>query len=252
MLHARMVPSPFASSNIHRSDPRLSRWAAAIAAAACIFFCLAGMTFLPRLGVQNDEALFTGAIYQPDGAIYSLEVGNVQIALDADELPGHAESMALPAGAESLGAQPLDSPNARAARGASTVWLFFLLLRRIAGAPAAVFGEPASGDRSAVSAHHLSRLGSCRFAASFTRVRRGISSRFCFTGSWKPLAGGFLLFGLAMWDKALFTGTFRADLRHPDSLSSRNSGACSPRRRMIVVAARLRTGAPCRCSVQRE
>jgi len=35
--------------------------------ACCVFFCLAGLAFLPLIGIQNDEALFSAGLYEPWG-----------------------------------------------------------------------------------------------------------------------------------------------------------------------------------------
>ena len=88
--------------------------------------------------------------------------------------------------------------------GAAGLWLFFLLLRRMAGARAAVIGCGLLAVDAAVSADGRVRLGTggassicCSWAAVLLLLR------FYQEGSALWLAGGFLLLGLAMWDKAV-------------------------------------------------
>jgi 4-amino-4-deoxy-L-arabinose transferase-like glycosyltransferase len=87
--------------------------------------------------------------------------------------------------------------------GAAGVWLFFLLLRRIAGDRAAVVGcgllavdsiylLTLSFDWGPVALQHLLLLGGMLLLIRFHQQR----------SHWS-LAGGFFLFGLALWDKAL-------------------------------------------------
>ena len=45
-----------------------------------MFFLLAGQAFLPRLGVQNDEALFASAIYEPR-TVYMIDIGHSRVPL---------------------------------------------------------------------------------------------------------------------------------------------------------------------------
>jgi len=87
--------------------------------------------------------------------------------------------------------------------GAASLWLFFLLLRRVAGDRAAIIGcsllavdsvyvLTSCYDWGPVALQHLLLVG-----GAFLLVR------FYQTGGHRPLAGGFFLLGLAMWDKAL-------------------------------------------------
>src|ERR1022692_2486844 len=48
---------------------------------ACAFFFLAGMAFIPRLGMHNDEALFAWPWYRPRGDIFELHVGHTRLPL---------------------------------------------------------------------------------------------------------------------------------------------------------------------------
>ena len=89
--------------------------------------------------------------------------------------------------------------------GAATVWLFFLLLFRVAGRASAWLGalllatDPSfllneTIDFGPVAFHHLLKMGALLLILRFVDSRRILY-----------LAIAFFFFGLAMWDKALYT-----------------------------------------------
>ena len=48
---------------------------------ACLFFFLAGLAFLTKIGIENDEALFGGTFLKPYGGAYTIQVGHSRIPL---------------------------------------------------------------------------------------------------------------------------------------------------------------------------
>src|SRR5205807_4671652 len=87
--------------------------------------------------------------------------------------------------------------------GTISIWLFFLLLRRIAGDCAALVGcsllavdasylMTSCFDWGPEALQHLLLVGGALLLVIFYQTKR----------LW-PLAGGFFLFGVALWDKAL-------------------------------------------------
>ena len=174
-----------------------------IALACCLFFCAVGVVFAPLLGIENDESLFGSVLYGP------AEPNTIHFA-------GHRLPLML---MSYLGALKgwlywpvfaLWAPNAYSIRlpavvaGAATVWLFFLLMRRIAGERAAVISAVLLAadslfflttvyDWGPVALQHLLNVGALLALARFVeRERSG------------DLALAFFLFGLALWDKAVF------------------------------------------------
>ena len=173
------------------------------AAVACLFFLLAGWAFLPRLGIQNDEALFASILYQPRAAEFMLHIGRHQVPLMLMSYLG-----ALKAWLYSpifhvfgTGVSALRAPVLLA--GVASVWLFFLLLRRVAGERAATIGC------GLLAADSLYLLTTCfdwgPVALQHLLLVAGILLlvRFYQTSQDLALAGGAFLLGLAMWDKAL-------------------------------------------------
>ena len=201
-LFGRMLRYPFIQPiqmAMRHTDKRLP---VRLAIAACTFFFLAGQAFLPRLGIQNDEALFGYAFLQPRAG-YIVHLGHSSLPLMLMSYLGTLKAWiyrpvfaVFQAGVWSLREPAL-------LFGVASLWLFFLLLRRIAGARAAVIGcgllavdamylLTVCFDWGPVALQHLLLVGGMLLLI-----------RFYQEGSILSLAGGFFLFGLAMWDKAL-------------------------------------------------
>jgi 4-amino-4-deoxy-L-arabinose transferase-like glycosyltransferase len=169
----------------------------------CIFFVLAGCLFIPRLGIEPDETLFIQAIYQPREELYSLPVGTWNVPVMLMSYVGALKAWVytpilriLPAGLFAL-----RFPVVLA--GAATLWLFFHLLRRLAGERAAWIGcallaadstylLTLTFDWGPVAFQHLLCLGGALLLVRFYQDKR----------EW-ALGGAAFLFGIAMWDKAL-------------------------------------------------
>ena len=182
-----------------KSRPRGS-W---LAAAACLFFLLAGQAFVPLLGIEDDESLFAAPLLAPRAWHFAIKSGPLRIPLMVMSYIGTLKTLLY-----SLIFR-LARPGVWSARepmliaGAASVWLFYLLLRRTAGPRAALLGAALLAtdacylltsvfDWGPVALQHLLLLGGLYLLV-----------RFAQQGGERALAGGFFLFGLAMWDKAL-------------------------------------------------
>jgi 4-amino-4-deoxy-L-arabinose transferase-like glycosyltransferase len=168
-----------------------------------MFFLLAGLAILPHVGVQNDEALFSHAVYGPSAGLSVLKIGHSELPLMLMSYLGTLKAWIYRPifHAFGTGIAALRVPVLLA--GAASLWLFFLLLFRIAGERAAVIGcillaadstylLTATFDWGPVALQHLLCVGGLLLVVRFHRTR-----------GWGALAGGFFLFGLAMWDKSL-------------------------------------------------
>ncbi|MFB3829798.1 MAG: glycosyltransferase family 39 protein [Bryobacteraceae bacterium] len=174
------------------------------AALACTIFVLLGCAFLPLLGVQNDEALFSAGIYEPlAGLAYTRSVFGLRIPLMLMSYLGALKTWLY---------APLFhfcTPNVISIRlpmllaGAASICLFFRLLARIASPRAALLGAALLAtdsiylltccfDWGPVALQHVLFLGALVLLVRFHQ-RGGTSA----------LAGAFFLFGLALWDKAV-------------------------------------------------
>jgi 4-amino-4-deoxy-L-arabinose transferase-like glycosyltransferase len=175
----------------------------AFAAILCIFFFCAGLAFIPHVGIEADEALFAQGVYRPRGDIYSIHIGRSNVPIMLMSYLGALKSIVYGPVLRNLGVglHTLRIPMLLA--GTISVWLFFLLLRRVAGERAALIGcvllacDPmylltSCFDWGPVALQHLLTIGGALALIYFFQERRD-----------GALAAAAFLFGLALWDKAL-------------------------------------------------
>src|SRR5438094_112537 len=103
------------------------------ALAACLMFLITGWMFLARLGIQNDEALFANGIFKPYAVASVLRIGHSRLPLMLMSYLGTLKSWIYRPVFQlfGTGVQAMRAPMLLA--GACSIWLFYLLLRRIAG-----------------------------------------------------------------------------------------------------------------------
>jgi hypothetical protein len=169
----------------------------------CIFFFCAGHAFIPYLGIEADEALFAQGIYQPRAELYSILIGKTKIPIMLMTYVGALKSVIYAPLLRNLGVSLRTVREPMLLVGVASLWLFFLLLRRVAGDRAALIGCAILAldslyllticfDWGPVAFQHLLMIGgSLALARFFQEKREG------------ALAAAGFLFGLAMWDKAL-------------------------------------------------
>ncbi len=184
-------------------SPRLRhRLSACFAASAAIFFLLVGCIFIPRLGLQNDEALFGMAFFKPY-ASYTVQLGHTRLPLMLMSYVGALKAWMYRPIFKTFGIGIWTIRLPALLAGAATVWSFFLLLRRTAGDRAALLGcsllavdsvylLTACFDWGPVALAHLLLISALLLLLEFHRSPRSA-----------PLAAAFFLLGLAMWDKAI-------------------------------------------------
>jgi hypothetical protein len=198
-----MLPSLFRLlSHTYVNSPLTIFKSSYYALAACLFFFCTGRCFLPHLGLQNDEALFGAAIFEPRAG-YMIKLAHSRLPIMMMSYLGTLKSWiyAPIVGTFGTGVSALRDPMLLA--GVASVWLFYLLLRRIAGERAAVIGCGLLAvdslyllticfDWGPVALQHLVLIGGMLLLVRFYQQRGALA-----------LAGGWFLLGLAMWDKAL-------------------------------------------------
>ncbi len=185
--------------SIRRSNRRLP---AGLVIAACTFFFLAGQAFIPLLGVQNDEALF-GLALLPPGSAYTVTLGHFNLPLMLMPYLGAFKAWIYRPLFLWFGPGMWSLREPALLLGIASLWVFYLLMRRLAGRRAALIGcgllaadsmyfLTSCFDWGPVALQHLLLLGAMLLLL-----------RFYQEGQARWLAGGFFLIGLAMWDKAL-------------------------------------------------
>ena len=170
---------------------------------ACIFFVLAGNLLIPYVGIENDEALFAQGLYRPRGELYSLHIGRSHVPIMLMTYLGALKSWVYGPILKAFGISLRTLRQPMLLAGAASIWLFFLLLRRIAGNRAALIGC------ALLAVDSLYLLTSCfdwgPVALQHLLLAAGVLLVVQFHQEGRPLAlaGGFFLLGLALWDKAL-------------------------------------------------
>jgi hypothetical protein len=170
---------------------------------AAIYFLLWGVLFTPRLGVQNDEALFASPLYAPKDWFYRIRLFHSDIPLLLMSYLGTLKTLLYRFLLRWFGVSPASVRVPMLLAGAGSVWLFWLLLRRLAGERAAWIGCALLAtdsmyllttcyDWGPVALQHLLIIAAMLLAARFHQEGRE-TFLFC----------AFLLAGLAVWDKAL-------------------------------------------------
>ncbi len=182
-------------------------WSAprAIAVSCCAYFLLWGACLIPFLGVQNDEALFGQVLYKPISGQYFINIFGARIPIMLMTYLGCLKSWMYKA------VFRLWPPSVMSIRvpvlivGAITIWLFWVFVRQTVGnRPAIVTTILLATDTTylittcfdwgPVALQHLLMIGGVLALVSFYKTRRETM-----------LAFGFFLFGLGLWDKALFS-----------------------------------------------
>jgi 4-amino-4-deoxy-L-arabinose transferase-like glycosyltransferase len=174
--------------------------------AACCFFILSGLAFIPYLGIQNDEALFSAPLYQLNAKEFCIVAFHHQIPLMVMTYIGTLKTLLYIPILAVFGGNAWSVRVPMLLCGALTLFLFFKLALRTTSRPAALIAglllatDPSflltnTVDWGPVALGHLFLVTGCLFLVRFAQVQKN---------SMRDLAWGFFFFGLALWNKALF------------------------------------------------
>jgi len=221
------------------------RRASLCALLACVLFLSLGQPFVPRLGIEDDEALFAAPVLGPRFCTWAIRVGHSTIALMIMTYIGAVKTILLGPIVRHLGGTVWTVREPALLIGAASLWVFYRLLRRIASPRAALIGCVLLAtdsqyllttvfDWGPVALQHLLLTAAMLCAVRFYQRRETIS-----------LAAACFLAGLALWDKALavwmVTGLgFAAAVCFPRQIAS----VVTARRAAIAVLAFALGAAP--------
>jgi hypothetical protein len=185
---------------------KLPRWPAAIL--PLLFFCL-GLAFLPLVGIQDDEVLFATAVFHvPTSTVFDTHVFHREIPLMLLSYLGALKSWIYFPILMRIRPSYLTVRLPVLLIGTVTIWLFIWFLERTHGRRVAWVGGVLLAtdtiyllttcfDWGPVALQHLLALGGLALLLKFSA-----------TGKRSTLFWGFFLFGVALWDKALFLWFF--------------------------------------------
>jgi hypothetical protein len=173
-----------------------------VVAGLCVLFVAAGCMFIPRLGIQNDEVIFGAGLYEPLAYRYGIRIFHTRVPLMLLNYLGATKTWFYAAWFKLWPPSPASLRVPMLVAGAVSVWMFYRLLRRVAGERAALAGAALLATDPVyllvtlwgpIISHHLLLVGVLLGAL---RVHATRSARWL-------AATGFLA-GLGVWDKALF------------------------------------------------
>jgi 4-amino-4-deoxy-L-arabinose transferase-like glycosyltransferase len=171
----------------------------------CGYFLFCGLLWIDALGIHTDEALFSAGLYPPILPEYTVSVFQKRLPMMVMTYVGTLKSLIY------LPIFSIWQPSAVSTRvpvvviGAVTVWLFYSLLLRTSGRRAALAGCALLGsdpifilttkwDWGPVAIQHLCLVSGMLCLMKWHEERR----------PWMLFAG-FFIFGLGLWNKAIFT-----------------------------------------------
>jgi hypothetical protein len=171
---------------------------------SCLGFVLAGWAFIPYNGIETDEAMVCLPIFGVAASEFRIRISHRIVPLMLMDYVGALKSWLYWPIFEFFKPSPESLRWPVLIIGAVTIWLFYILLDRVAGTRAALAGcfllatdtmflLTTEFDWGPVAIQHLMLVTACLLFLQFAR-----------TGSEKSLFGGFFSLGLGLWDKALF------------------------------------------------
>ena len=222
------------------SVPTLWTW---VALACCAVYVVQALLILPYPGLQNDEALFGAAIYQPRGEEFAFEVWGRRVPLMLMSYMGTFKSLLYLPLLEWFGTGIYTIRAPMVAVGALTVWLLFVTLRRIGGPAVAALGaallatDPTfvlctTFDWGPVAVQIAMTTGIVLLVDQYARTRQ----------AWALAVAAFLT-GLVVWNKAVALWWVTAFVVALVAVYGRRVIAYLPPRRVALGCAAVLLGA---------
>jgi 4-amino-4-deoxy-L-arabinose transferase-like glycosyltransferase len=164
---------------------------------------LAGLAFLPLLGIESDEALFAIVFFKPRGGGYVYRIAHAELPLMILSYLGTLKSWIYHPIFKVFGMGVWSTRVPVILAGAASIWLLYRILLKISGRRAALIGcsllatdaaylLTSTFDWGPVALDHLLLLGAALLLIRFRECRQEA-----------VVVAAFFLFGLALWNKAL-------------------------------------------------
>ncbi|HVX66020.1 MAG TPA: glycosyltransferase family 39 protein, partial [Bryobacteraceae bacterium] len=204
MFSVELWPRPGGPEFPSNGKGRLHRLPGILAACCALLFVAVGAFSLDSLGVQTDEASFAAGIYGSFNRANVMSVFHKPVPLMVLTYYGTVKSWIYRPVFALFGVTAYSVRLPALLIGGCTIWLFYRLVARTAGRTAAVVGcallatDPVflltiRWDWGPVAIQHFCLVGGLAALAAWHQEQRA-----------RWLAAGFFLFGLGLWDKAVF------------------------------------------------
>jgi 4-amino-4-deoxy-L-arabinose transferase-like glycosyltransferase len=172
--------------------------------AVAVAFIAAAMLFLPRLGIEADEAMLANGIYDHGAPWYSWKFGGAEIPVMLIGYLGALKTWLYNPYFLVVAPGPVSLRLPMVLLSAAMLWLVFALLDRVGGRAAAWIGTLLLATDSCYLLVDATDFGFVVLQFFFKLAALLLLLRFHDSGSRGALAGAFFLLGLALWDKAVF------------------------------------------------
>jgi len=182
----------------------MSLWTQRALIAVSVAFIAAGMLFVPRLGIEADEAIVANGLYAHGSAWYSWKVGGAEVPVMLISYLGTVKTWFYKGLFIFAAPRPIVLRLPMLIFAAGSLWLFFELLDRTIGRRAAWIGTLLLATDTSYLLLNTADYGPVTLQFVFKLGAMVLLVRFHQNTNKKDLAWAFFLFGLGMWDKALF------------------------------------------------
>jgi hypothetical protein len=167
-------------------------------------FVACGLLFIPRLGIEVDEALVANGIYPHGSPWYAWSFGSVEIPVMLISYLGALKTWMYSALFVFVEPRPMSLRLPTLLLAAGSLWLFFGLLDRTVSRRAAWIGTLLLATDTSYLLMNTVDYGPVTLQFVFKLAALGLLAKFARTGKRVQLGAAFFLLGLAMWDKAVF------------------------------------------------
>jgi len=182
------------------SDKR--RQAALVLLMLC--FVASGLLFVPRMGIEVDEAIVANGIYPHGSPWYAWHVGDVEIPVMLISYLGALKTWMYSILFAFTAPRPISLRLPTLLLAAGSLWLFFAFLDKTVSRRAAWIGTLLLATDSSYLLMNALDYGPVTIQFVLKLAALVLLMKFQRSGQRAQLAGAFFLLGLAMWDKAVF------------------------------------------------
>lgn len=170
-----------------------------------VAFVGTGLLFIPRMGIEVDEALVGAGLYPNSAPWFSAPVGGRELPLMLMSHLGATKTWLYAVLFQFMPPRPVSLRLPTLLIAAGSLWLFFAFLDRAIGRRAAWIGTVLLATDTAYVLMNSIDYGPVTLQFVFKLAAWTLLLRFHQSRNWRALAGAFFCLGLAMWDKAIFS-----------------------------------------------
>jgi dolichyl-phosphate-mannose-protein mannosyltransferase len=167
-------------------------------------FVAAGMLFVPRLGIEADEAIIANGIYDHGNPWYSWKFADVELPIMLISYLGGLKAWFYNGVFLFTPPRPIVLRLPMLLLAAGTLWLFFELLDRTIGRRTAWIGTLLLATDTSYLLLNTADYGPVTLQFVFKLAALVLLVRFHRDASKRDLACAFFFLGLGLWDKAVF------------------------------------------------